>query len=224
MRSRKSLGAGDERGQILLDEARMHARCRQVGMAQQRMQESSIGLNACNLKFFQGTFGPFHRARVVGRMHDELCQKGIETGRWRIAFARAGIDTDARTCRRHEAGEGAACWPDGAVLSHPFHVDAQFDGRTANPGDLGLPQADGSERMTAGQFDLHRDEVDAGDRFCDRVFNLKARIAFDEGKGRGMTRRIGVDKKLDRRKTFQAHIVGQPDGGIAKLLTQIRIK
>ena len=80
------------------------------------------------------------------------------------------------------------------------------------------------QRLAARKFDLHGDEIDAGDFLRHRVLDLQPRIGLDEGERRCMARRIRIDQKLERRKAAQFDIVCEPHRRVAQLLAQIRIE
>ncbi len=94
----------------------------------------------------------------------------------------------------------------------------------ARQGHLVLVQTDLAQGAAARQFDLHADEVDAGHFLGYGVLDLEPRIGLDEGEGRGVARRIRIDQEFERSEAPEVHVVGQPHGGIAKLLAQAGVE
>ena len=85
-----------------------------------------------------------------------------------------GVEADAVACRSlpfgDQAGAGAK-----AVLRR-LGGDAAFDGM-AGKGYIGLLKR---QRLAAGDAQLLRDQIDAGDHFSDRVFDLDARVHLEK--------------------------------------------
>ena len=83
--------------------------------------------------------------------------------------------------------------------------DPRLYGEAARRGDRALvTQTQGGQRRARGEPELRLDQVDAGDLFRDRVFDLNARVALDEEILAG----LGRDEEFDRSR---AHVVRGPD-------------
>jgi len=98
------------------------------------------------------------------------------------------------------------------IVVRIFGIDPAFD-RMAGERNVLLAQL---EHLAGSGTDLLLDQVDAGDRFRDRVLNLDPGIHFHE-----IEIALGVDQELDRAHPGIIDMPGQADSGLAHRLAQL---
>ena len=135
--------------------------------------QRNVGLDTQNDHFLKRPAGA-HQGFVAGlAMDDQLGDQAVVIGRHLVAGIKRRIDTDAEATGGVEIGDLARRGHEGHRI---FGVDAAFDGM-AGKGDVRLAEA---ERGAGGDADLFAHQIDAGDHFRDRMFDLEPRVHFDK--------------------------------------------
>ena len=170
-------------------------------------EEFLVGPDAKGCGVFEGgqEFSPRFVARCA--MADQLGDHGIVIGRYFTAGFECMLDADTarhvpqrhRPALRHEAP--------GDVLGAETHLD-----RVAVQADIVLRER---QRFAAGDTQLQFDQVEPGDRFRHRVFDLETRVHFHEMKlAAGVEQELDgagalVADRLDRRHRRRSHALAQ---------------
>ena len=175
----------DERIDALLEQGRF---------VEQGAQQRQVGRRADNDEFRRRTPCALHEAREILAvdMHDELGEQGVERGMHTVTGRGGGIDADAGAGGRFEAAEGSAGGPYRAVLVQGFGIDAQLHRVTARR--RRRDEAEIGETRALGHGELQGDEVETQDGLGHGVFDLQARVGFDEEVGA----RIEIDQEFER--------------------------
>src|SRR5690606_38621518 len=103
----------------------------------------------------------------------QLADHRVIVRRHLVAGIDVGIHTYARTTRRIEAGDQARAGQEGFSV---FSVDAAFDGMTIEHHIALLDR----QLLPGSDTQLLADQIDTGDHFGDRVFDLHAGVHFNE--------------------------------------------
>ena len=195
------VGAGFRRGR----ERRVFRKQRRAGVAgthprvaENGAQHREVGGQTGDVELVECAQRPFDRGGErrgrIGRA-DDLGQQRIEVRGRRVSEVAARIDPHARPRRFLVRGE----------RPRAGRHDPRLYGEAARRGDRGLiAQAQGGQRRPRGEPELRLDQIDAGDLFRDRVFDLNARVALDEEILAG----LGRDEEFHRSR---AHVVRGPD-------------
>src|ERR1700730_4509567 len=121
------------------------------------------------------------------------------------------VDAHPEPARRMIIGHPAGRRRKGAGV---LGIDAAFD-RVAAQLDVGLAIA---ERSAGGDTQLLADEVEAADHLGDRVFDLQARIHFDEEEFAALI------EKLERADALVAELAQRRDGKRAESLALLGVE
>ena len=169
------------------------------GSLSKRLQESDVGGDAVDAELAERAVrlvdhAPRRRRRARARRP------------WRAASRSAGsacqpayAQVSTRTPGPDGASKAVSVPPDGlhrAVGGDRLHVDAHLQ-REAARRRRGGCEAEVGERAPGGDAELQRHQVDAGDRFGDRVLDLQAGVGLDEEERRAIGRRGRIDQKLE---------------------------
>jgi hypothetical protein len=114
------------------------------------------------------------RPRLVprGARRDHLGDERVERRRDDAPLRHAGVDADAGTERGIEARDASG--RRGEARLRILGADARLDGHAA------LDDGEGRERLSAGDADLERHEIEAGDLLGDAVLHLEPRVHLEE--------------------------------------------
>ena len=132
-------------------------------------------------------------------MHDQLADHRIVMGWDRIASLRMRIKSHAKAARYKQAFDQARARLE--ILVWIFCINAALD-RGTMQFNIGLLER---QRFTRGDTNLSLDQIDTGDHFGYWMFNLDARVDFDEVKITFL-----VDNKLNRPGVLVTHFDNQP--------------
>ena len=187
-----TLAASQLRG--LVDEARGVAVIAEFRMRDHLLQEGEVGGDAANPELTQRAVHA--RDGLLGRGApggDLFQQRIVEPGDHRAGISGAAVETDAEPHR-------AAISGDAAIVRHElvfriFGGDPALQSVAVEP-DIALrrhARAGAADLLAFDQMNLRLDDVDAGDLFGHGVFDLDARIDFDEVEFAG----VGIHQEFD---------------------------
>ena len=132
-----------------------------------------VGLDPFHHHFRQGDAHAGDGLLARGAVRNDLADHRVVVGRHEVAVVGVRVHADARTTRHVPRRDAARR---GRELERIFRVDAALD-RVALEHDVLLAEA----QLFAGRHaDLLLHDVDARDHFRDRMFDLYARVHFDE--------------------------------------------
>ena len=217
---------GQERGELFLDEARVHLLGGELLAVCQGLQQPQVGGQALDAALGQGAPGAAARIGEPRRraVHDQLGQQRVVVGRRREARIPVRVDAHARAAGQVEAAQGAAGRAGLAVRVQRLGVDAPLDRETLRRHGTAGGQAQVRQRLPGRDAELQLDEVKAGHGLGDGVLDLEARVGLDEDegqRGRGL-----VDQELERAQAAVGHACGHAQGrgrdGLAQGLGQAR--
>src|SRR5688500_15979414 len=109
-------------------------------------------------------------------MDDELGQQRVVIRRHEIAGIAVAVDANAGAVWRLPAGDATRAGP--KTVLRRLGVDAALDG-VAGKSDIGLLER---KRLAAGDQELLRHQIHAGDHFSDRMLDLNSRIHLEKEK------------------------------------------
>src|SRR5450830_140494 len=145
----------------------------EAGIHHQFAVQRDVGLNAFDHHFRQRNLHAADSLFAGGTVRDDLADHGVVVWRDEVTGVRVRIDADARTARYVPRGQ--ATWR-RRELERVFGIDAAFDCMTLQL-DVALAI---TQLFAEGDANLFLHDVDAGDHFRDRMFDLHAGIHFDE--------------------------------------------
>ena len=131
--------------------------------------------NRFHNELLKSPFQPRKAVRPVITIDNQLGDQAVIIGRHGIAGIEAGIDADAGAARRMIGSDSAGRRHEGFRM---FGIDPALDGMTGE-GHILLREG---QRHAGRDPDLLANEIDAGDGFGDRVFDLKTGVHLDEEK------------------------------------------
>jgi len=145
-------------------------KCRIV---QDALVERDRGLDAFDDEAFERALHPSDGFGAIFAMRDQLRDQRVVIGRNYAVGVRGGVDTDARAAGNTEGGDAPRGRDEGFGV---FRVDAAFDGVAAEFDG----RQNGLQFLAGCDSNLRFHEINAGDHFGDRMFDLDARVHFDE--------------------------------------------
>ena len=104
-------------------------------------------------------------------MNGDFCNERVEVGSDFFTGTDEGIDTDPGAAGPLNCAQTTSCGHE--FLSGILTGDSHFDRMTASRGDL-------AKWKTLSNSDLFANQIDSGDLFRNRVFDLQARVDFQE--------------------------------------------
>ena len=162
--------------------------------------EGDGGGHAFDGEFGQGALRALEGLFAGGAGDDEFGEEGVPGGADDGAGFDAGVEADAGAGGRGEEGDGSGCGQEAAA--GVFAVDAELEGVAAHGGVVV------AEFFAVGDAEHFADQVDAGDFFGDRVFDLEAGVDLQEG-----DRAVGADEELDGAR---ADVAGFLEDGLGR--------
>ncbi len=183
----------------MFDEARGDTVCDHVFVRQQRAQKRQVRRHAADRELGERASRPGEHVGEFVRcaVHDYLREQRVVVRTGGVAGIAERIDAYTGSVRRRECGQRAAGGFCVTGFGHRLHVDACLQRVAARFRHRVCREVQLAQRCTAGDADLRLHEIDAGDFFRDGVFDLQARVCFDEHDAR----RARVDafhQKLER--------------------------
>ena len=159
---------------MLIDEPGVDLAASECGVIEDADQKGDVRADAKDRKAAQRGDGPFDRSFSRFRRHDQLREQRIVHD-WNFgAFDHARVDADPwpRRLAVEQQGPGLRQKTSRRI----FGIDAGFDGMAALSEAFLRPR----QRFASRHRQLRPHEVDAGNRFSDRVLDLKARVHLEE--------------------------------------------
>lgn len=132
-----------------------------------------IGFDTIDNQFLQGIFHTGNRHVAVFTVADEFADHGIIVRRHRVARVDMRFPANAKAARRMEARDFAWAWQEGVRI---FGIDTAFYRMASNDNFVLCDR----QRLTRRDAQLLFDQIDAGNHFSHRVFNLNTGVHFDE--------------------------------------------
>ena len=171
--------------QYLGQPARVHLTGGQLGPFRQRAQQRQVGLHAAHAAVGQRAAAAAQGVGEVGRgaVHHQLGQQAVEVGRGRGAGQRVRVHPHAGAAGPGELLHAPAGGQRVAFGVQRLGVDAPLDGEAALRHRRAFAQAQLRQRAAGRHLHLQRHQVQPGDGLGHRVFDLQARVGFDEDKG-----------------------------------------
>src|SRR5471030_2809226 len=145
----------------------------EAGVDHQLAVQRDIGRDALDHHFRQRDLHAADRLFARGAVSDDLADHRIVVRRYIVTGIGVRINADAGAARRVPGGDAARRRRE---LERVLGVDAALDG-VAGQHHVALAEA---QLLAVGDADLFLHDVDAGDHFGDRVFDLHAGVHLDE--------------------------------------------
>ena len=173
------------------------------------MLEGNRGLHAGDEEFIQGAVHAVKRFATVFASHDELANHGVVGGRDGVTGVSVGFHADAAATRLviHFDTTGAGA----EIIEGIFGIDAALDG-VALHHDVALGEFEG---FAHGDLDLGANEIDTGDFFGDRMFDLNTLIYLEK-----IIISVVINDKLDGAGVGVTRRLGNTDGGLADFIAE----
>ncbi len=179
-------------------------------MFQQVLDKGDVGRHAPDAEFTQGAVHPGNR-RIGGlRMGGDLDQKTVVIARDHAAgIGRAAVKADAHAGGLAEGGDAAVIGDE--IVLRVLGRDPGLQGVTVEADILlrGFASRLG-QGLALSDADLRLHDVDIGDLFGDRMFDLHTRVHFDEVE----LTAVHIHQEFDRAGTFIIDV-------LADLVTQL---
>src|SRR6266481_454479 len=135
-------------------------------MGQNALKQRQIALDSPNEIFTQRPFHAGNRTVPVRSMHNQLGEHGVVFERYAPALINSAVFAYARPRRLAQPGDGS--WRREKIIVRIFGVNAALNRMTAKSNIL-LPEG---QLLSARNFYLQMDQIEAGDHLRYRVFHL----------------------------------------------------
>ena len=206
---RDRCSAACERGGLMFDEARGNAIRDHVFVREQCAQEREVRRHAADRELGECAARPSEHVGELVRcaVHDDLREQRVVVRAGGVTGIAERIDAYTRSVRRRERGQCSARGFCITGFGHRLHVDARLQRVATRLWHCVAREMQFAQCCAAGDAYLRLNEIDAGDFFGDGVFDLQARVCFDEHDARRA--RVGAfDQKLERAEAAVMRRVG----------------
>src|SRR5690606_38180413 len=214
-------GRGQQCGGVAVDKTGGDPVGLHLRVLQQALEEGQVAGHALQPELAQGAIGPAQGGGVVRiGLHDQLGQQRVEAGAGGVAAVAVAIEAKVVAALRLGGAQGAAGGTGADVGLYGFQIDPQLHGEAAGRRYAGLFQAELGQAGPGGQAYLQLDQIEPGDGFGHRVFDLDPRVGFHEYE----VAAVLVDQKLDGAQAAITDRRGEGAGGVQQSPAQVGIQ
>ena len=172
----------DQFREVPIHELGMHSPRHHVRMTQESLEEADVRRDAIDPEIAQGSGRPPQGAREIGsrRAPDDLRQQGVEVRVGAVAGVPVRVHPHAGSRWRLEGAQAPAGWRGAPVGPDRLQVHAGLHREPSGRRNVSWRRADLAQALPASQPELQLHEIDPSRFLGDGMFDLQARVGFDE--------------------------------------------